>query len=54
MAIGEQHHRPIASGGYINEAADLELLCTKGGDGSIALDGVLLKLKEAKALPSSD
>jgi hypothetical protein len=39
---------------YINEAGDLELLCTKGGDGSIALDGVLLKLKEAKALPSSD
>ena len=39
---------------YINDAGALELLCTKAGDGSLAAGGVLLKLKEAKKLPSSD
>lgn len=39
---------------YTNAAADLELLCIKSGDGSLAVDGVTLSLKEAKALPSSD
>jgi hypothetical protein len=37
---------------YVNEAGDLELLCIKPGDGSLAIDGVALGLKEAKALPS--
>jgi hypothetical protein len=39
---------------YTNEAADLELLCTKPGDGSLGANGETLSLKEAKALPSSD
>ncbi len=39
---------------YANEAADLELLCTKPGDGSLGANGEALSLKEAKALPSSD
>ena len=39
---------------YVNEAGDLELLCTKPGDGSIGVGGELLTLKEAKPLPSSD
>lgn len=39
---------------YINGAGDLELLCVKPGDGSLALAGEVLVLKEAKALPSSD
>ena len=39
---------------YVNDAGALELLCTKAGDGSLASGGVLLKLKEAKKLPSSD
>lgn len=39
---------------YVNDAGDLELLCTKPGDGSLAAGGVALVLKEAKALPSSD
>jgi hypothetical protein len=39
---------------YVNETGDLELLCTKPGEGSIAVAGVPLKLKEAKPLPSSD
>jgi hypothetical protein len=39
---------------YVNEAGDLELLCIKPGDGSLAVGAVALVLKEAKALPSSD
>jgi hypothetical protein len=39
---------------YVNADGKLELLCTKPGQGSLALDGAALKLKEAKALPSSD
>ena len=39
---------------YVNEAGDLELLCTKPGEGSLAVGGDALTLKEAKALPSSD
>ncbi len=39
---------------YIDDGGALELLCTKAGDGSLASNGVLLKLKEAKKLPSSD
>jgi len=39
---------------YVNEDGTLELLCTKPGEGSLALGGTALKLKEAKALPSSD
>lgn len=39
---------------YVDEAGDLELLCTKPGEGSLAAGGTPLVLKEAKALPSSD
>ncbi len=39
---------------YINEAGDLELLCTKPGEGSLGAAGALLTIKEAKPLPSSD
>ena len=65
--IGMQDEAPAgasidagASGGsqlgkrYVNEAGDIELLCTKPGDGSLALGAEVLVLKEAKPLPSSD
>ena len=39
---------------YADEEAGLELLCTKAGEGSLAVGGQLLGLKEAKPLPSSD
>jgi hypothetical protein len=39
---------------YLDAAERFELLCTKGGAGSIAINGELLRVKEAKALPSSD
>lgn len=39
---------------YVNEAGDLEILCTKPGEGSLAANGVELTIKGAKPLPSSD
>ena len=39
---------------YVDEGGTLELLCTKPGEGSLALGDQLLSLKEAKPLPSSD
>jgi hypothetical protein len=51
---------PDAAGGtqlgkrYVNESGDLELLCTKPGQGSLACDGKPLAIKGAKPLPSSD
>ena len=39
---------------YVNEAGDLELLCTKPGEGSLAVGGAVLTIKGAKPLPSSD
>lgn len=39
---------------YIDTAERFELLCTKGGNGGIAINGTPLEVKVAKALPSSD
>jgi hypothetical protein len=39
---------------YVSAEGDLELLCTKPGEGSLASGGEALTLKEAKPLPSSD
>ena len=39
---------------YTNEAGDIEILCTKPGEGTLALGGTALTIKGAKPLPSSD
>ena len=39
---------------YVDAGERYELLCTKGGDGSLTLDSTPLQVKQAKALPSSD
>ncbi|WP_174273145.1 hypothetical protein [Sphingomonas bacterium] len=39
---------------YTDAAGTIELLCIKPGQGSLALDGTPLLLKDAKPLPSSD
>ncbi len=39
---------------YADEELGLELLCTKAGAGSLAVDGRPLALKGVKQLPSSD
>jgi hypothetical protein len=39
---------------YADEALGVELLCTKAGQGTLAVNGVSLPLKTAKPLPASD
>lgn len=39
---------------YTDETERFEFLCTKGGKGSLSIDGGALVVKQAKALPSSD
>ena len=39
---------------YADEGVGLELLVTKAGKGSLAIDGAALQIKEAKKLPTSD
>jgi hypothetical protein len=39
---------------YVDASGTVELLCTHGGAGSLAIDGVALILKAAKPLPASD
>ncbi len=39
---------------YVDADGTVELLCTKPGAGTLAMDGVALTTKDAKPLPSSD
>lgn len=39
---------------YVDAQDRVELLCTRGGDGTLCLDGEAMQVKQAKALPSSD
>ncbi|HEX4506303.1 MAG TPA: hypothetical protein VH722_11285 [Alphaproteobacteria bacterium] len=39
---------------YIDAADKIELLCTKGGNGSLSMGEAAFEVKQAKALPSSD
>jgi hypothetical protein len=49
-----QAHGSLIGKRYVDAQDRVEILCTQGGAGSLMLDGVLLELKQAKALPSSD
>jgi hypothetical protein len=39
---------------YVDAAGTCEFLCVKAGQGSLAVGGVALQIKDAKPLPSSD
>ncbi|HEX4862693.1 MAG TPA: hypothetical protein VFV02_01395 [Acidimicrobiales bacterium] len=39
---------------YTDESAELEVLCTKAGDGVLSVGDTILAIKAAKPLPSSD
>ena len=39
---------------YVDDADTIQLLCTKAGDGTLALDGKPLLIQAAKPLPASD
>jgi hypothetical protein len=49
-----QAHGSLIGKRYVDAQDRVEILCTQGGAGSLVLDGVLMALKQAKALPSSD
>jgi hypothetical protein len=39
---------------YVDAAGTFELLCIKGGKGTLCVDGTVLTIKDAKPLPASD
>ena len=39
---------------YVDEGDTIQVLCTKAGDGTLALDGKPLVIQGAKPLPASD
>lgn len=39
---------------FADPESGIEVLATKGGEGTLAINGVALPLKDAKPLPSSD
>ena len=39
---------------YVDTDETVEVLCTRPGDGSLSIGDMLLELKDAKPLPSSD
>ncbi len=39
---------------YVSQEGDVEMLCVKPGEGSLAVAGTPLKLKDAKKLPKTD
>ena len=39
---------------YVDDADTIQVLCTKAGDGTLALDGSPLVVQAAKPLPASD
>ena len=39
---------------YVDDADTIQLLCTKAGGGTLALDGNPLQIQAAKPLPASD
>ena len=39
---------------YVDDADTIQLLCTKAGSGTLALDGQPLVIQAAKPLPASD
>ena len=49
-----QAHGSLIGKRYVDAEDHVEILCTQGGAGSLMLDGVLMTVKQAKALPSSD
>lgn len=44
----------LAGKRYTDANETMEFLCTRGGAGSLAVDGAPLVVKQAKQLPSSD
>jgi hypothetical protein len=53
-AVADRMTGTVLGKRYAQDAAGIEVLCTKGGEGGLSLDGSPLALRESKPLPSSD
>lgn len=55
QALSDQHAAGTLVGKrYVDEETDMEALASRGGEGSLSIDGRPMTVKEAKRLPSSD
>jgi hypothetical protein len=55
LAINEGQDAGTQAGKrFADDVSGLEVLCTKGGKGSLGIDGRSIGQKEAKKLPASD
>jgi hypothetical protein len=55
MALDEAHATGTGPGKrFADDVTGLEVLCTKGGKGSLSIGGRAIGAKEAKKLPASD
>lgn len=54
VALSPEHAAGSLIGKRYTDGTELELLCSKAGDGSLALGDTDLEIKGAKPLPSSD
>ena len=63
MQVGDPENLSKASGEmggmlvgkrYVDESETMEFLCTRGGEGTVSVNGMALNIKQAKQLPSSD
>jgi hypothetical protein len=55
LAVSPDHSAGTQPGKrFADDASGCELLCTKGGAGSLSVDGRPIGAKEAKKLPASD
>ena len=55
LSIAGEHSAGSQAGKrYADEETGLEVLCSKAGQGSLAVNGRPIQAKEAKKLPSSD
>ena len=55
LALSPDHSSGCVVGKrYVHDETGLQLLCSKGGAGSLSVNGFPIDVKEAKKLPSSD
>jgi hypothetical protein len=54
VVLDPAHAAGSLIGKRYSDGAELEVLCSKGGDGSLSVGDVALEIKGAKPLPSSD
>ena len=55
LAMSAEHAAGVQPGKrFADDVTGLEVLCTKGGAGSLSIDGRAIGAKEAKKLPASD